>query len=112
LQTSQQTLTSDKAQLASIVANLDGNPDIPIQQHPQYRQALAQRDEAARELRDTVVRAPYNGTVTNVPSLEPGMYLPASTTAFNLVDTDRVWVEAQPKGSSRNKRAIWRVGIR
>jgi membrane fusion protein (multidrug efflux system) len=25
------------------------------------------------------------------------MYLPASTTAFYLVDTDRVWVEAQPK---------------
>ena len=97
LQTSQQTLASDKAQLASIVANLDGNPDIPIEQHPQYRQALAQRDEAARELRDTVVRAPYNGTVTNVPSLEPGMYLAASTTAFNLVDTDRIWVEAQPK---------------
>jgi membrane fusion protein (multidrug efflux system) len=97
LQASQQTLASDKAQLASIVANLDGNPDIPIEQHPQDRQALAQRDEAARQLRDTVVRAPYNGTVTNVPSLEPGMYLPASTTAFNLVDTDRVWVEAQPK---------------
>jgi membrane fusion protein (multidrug efflux system) len=97
LQASQQTLASDKAQLASIVANLDGNPDIPIEQHPQYRQALAQCDEAARQLRDTVVRAPYNGTVTNVPSLEPGMYLPASTTAFNLVDTDRVWVEAQPK---------------
>ena len=97
VQTSQQTLASDKAQLASIVANLDGNPDIPIEQHPQYRQARAQRDEAARELRDTVVRAPYNGTVTNVPSLEPGMYLPASTTAFNLVDTDRIWVEAQPK---------------
>jgi membrane fusion protein (multidrug efflux system) len=97
LQASQQTLASDKAQLASIVATLDGNPDIPIEQHPQYRQALAQRDEAARQLRDTVVRAAYNGTVTNVPSLEPGMYLPASTTAFNLVDTDRVWVEAQPK---------------
>jgi membrane fusion protein, multidrug efflux system len=97
LQTSQQTLISDKAQLASIVANLDGNPDIPIEQHPQYRQALAQRDEAARQLRDSVVRAPYNGTVTNVPSLQLGMYLPASTAAFNLVDTDRVWVEAQPK---------------
>jgi membrane fusion protein (multidrug efflux system) len=97
LQTSQQTLVSDKAQLASIVANLDGNPDIPIEQHPQYRQALAQRDEAARQLRDSVVRAPYNGTVTNVPSLQLGMYLPASTAAFNLVDTDRVWVEAQPK---------------
>jgi membrane fusion protein (multidrug efflux system) len=97
LQTSQQTLVSDKAQLASIVANLDGNPDIPIEQHPQYRQALAQRDEAVRQLRDSVVRAPYNGTVTNVPSLQLGMYLTASTAAFNLVDTDRVWVEAQPK---------------
>jgi membrane fusion protein, multidrug efflux system len=96
LQTSQQTLTSDKAQLASIVANLDGNPDIPTAQHPQYRQALAQRDEAARELRDTVVRAPYDGTVTNVPSLELGMYLQASTTGFYLV-ADHPWVEAQPK---------------
>jgi membrane fusion protein (multidrug efflux system) len=97
LVTSQQTLASDKAQLAAIVANLDGKPNIPVEQHPQYRQALAQRDEDARELRDTVVRAPYDGTVTNVPSLEPGMYLPASTTGFYLVDTDRVWVEAQPK---------------
>jgi membrane fusion protein, multidrug efflux system len=96
LQTSQQTLTADKAQLASIVANLDGNPDIPIEQHPQYRQALAQRDEAARELRDTFVRAPYDGTVTNVPALEPGMYLQASTTGFYLVG-DHPWVEAQPK---------------
>jgi membrane fusion protein (multidrug efflux system) len=97
LRTSQQTLASDKAQLAAVIANLDGNPNIPIEQHPQYRQALAQRDEAVRELRDTVVGAPYDGTVTNVPSLEPGMYLPASTTGFYLVDTDRVWIEAQPK---------------
>jgi membrane fusion protein (multidrug efflux system) len=97
LLTSQQTLVSDKAQLASIGANLDGNPEIPIEQHPQYRQALARRDEVARELRDSVVRAPYNGTVTNVPALEPGMFLPTSTAAFNLVDTDQFWVEAQPK---------------
>ena len=97
LETSKQNLASLKAQSAAIVANLNGNPDIAIEQHPQYQQALAQRDEAARELRDTVVKAPFDGTVTNVPSLRPGMYLPASTTAFYLVDTDRVWVEAQPK---------------
>jgi membrane fusion protein, multidrug efflux system len=84
-------------QAASISAQLDGNPDIPIDKHPQYIQALAQRDEAARELRDSVVRAPFDGAVTNVPQLEPGMYLTASTTAFYLVDTDHVWVEAQPK---------------
>jgi membrane fusion protein, multidrug efflux system len=97
LQTSQQSLASLKAQMAAIVANLDGNPDIPIERHTQYRQALAACNEAARELRDAVVHAPFAGIVTNVPSLEPGMYLPASTTAFDLVDADRVWIEAQPK---------------
>jgi membrane fusion protein, multidrug efflux system len=97
LRTAQQTLASDKAQLAATAANLDGNPNLPSEQHSQYRQALAQRDEDARELRDTVVRAPYAGSVTNVPSLEPGMYLPASTAGFYLVHTPRVWVEAQPK---------------
>lgn len=97
MQNSEQQTKSLQAQLASIAANLNGNPELPLEQQPQYREAVAQRDEAARELRDTVVKAPFDGTVTNVPNLRPGMYLPASTTAFYLVDTNRVWVEAQPK---------------
>jgi membrane fusion protein (multidrug efflux system) len=97
LQSARQQLQSLQAQLAGVVANLSGNPDIAIEQHPRYRQALAQKEEAARELRDTVVTAPFNGIVTNVPSLQPGMYLAASTTAFYLVRTDLVWVEAEPK---------------
>jgi membrane fusion protein (multidrug efflux system) len=35
--------------------------------------------------------------VTNVPSIAPGKYLPASTTAFFLVAADHVWVNADPK---------------
>jgi membrane fusion protein (multidrug efflux system) len=35
--------------------------------------------------------------VTNVPSLQPGQYLAASATAFNIVSTDHVWVQASPK---------------
>ena len=97
LQTAQQQLAQLQNQAASIAAQLGGNPDTPVDKQPQYLQALAQRDEAARELRDSVVRAPFGGVVTNVPQLEPGMYLTAGTTAFYLVDTDHVWVEAQPK---------------
>jgi membrane fusion protein, multidrug efflux system len=97
LRTAQQTLASLRAQRAATAANLDGNPNLPFEQYSQYRQALAQRDEDARELRDTVVRAPYAGYVTNVPSLQLGMYLSASTTGFYLVRAPRVWVEAQPK---------------
>ena len=37
LQNSQQKLASLKAQLAGIAANLNGNPDAPIEDHPNTR---------------------------------------------------------------------------
>lgn len=97
LQQSQQKLSSLTQQLAGIVANLNGNPDIAPEDHPRYRDAAAQRDEAARQLAHTVVMAPMDGVATNVPSLQPGQYLAASTIAFNVVATDHVWVQASPK---------------
>jgi membrane fusion protein, multidrug efflux system len=86
-----------RQQAAVQLARLDGNPDIAVTQHPQYLQARAQVDEAQRQLDHTVVRAPFAGIVTNVPSIAPGKYLAASTTAFYLVDTDHIWVDATPK---------------
>jgi membrane fusion protein (multidrug efflux system) len=97
LQNAQQKLTSLDHQLGAIVANLNGNPDIPIERHPRYLDALAQRDEAARQLTHTVVSAPFAGIVTNVPSIAPGKYLQASTAAFFLVAADHVWVDANLK---------------
>ena len=97
LQTAEQTLASLKAQEAAVVANLDGEPNIPIAQHPLYRQALAQLHQAEWNLAHTVVRAPYAGIVTRVPSLQPGMYLAASTPGFSIVADRSVWVEAQAK---------------
>jgi len=98
------TLGNDTNKLASLrqqaqvqLAKLGGNPDIEVTQHPQYREAKAKVDEAERQLNDTVVKAPFAGTVTDVPAIEPGKYLAASTTAFFLVDTDHVWVDADPK---------------
>ena len=72
-------------------------PDIDVTQHPQYLQAQAQVDEAQRQLDHTVVKAPFAGIVTDVPAIAPGKYLAASTTAFYLVDTDHVWVDANPE---------------
>jgi membrane fusion protein, multidrug efflux system len=97
LQGSQQKLASLNAQLAGIAANLNGHPDAPIEDHPRYKDALAARDEAARQLAHTIVRAPFAGIVTNVPSLQPGQYLAAAAVAFNIVSTDHVWVQASPK---------------
>jgi membrane fusion protein (multidrug efflux system) len=97
LQNAQQKLASVTQQLAAIAANLDGDPNGPVERNPRYLEAVAQRDEAARQLAHTVIRAPFTGIVTDVPSIAPGKYLPASTTAFFLVATDHVWVDASPK---------------
>jgi membrane fusion protein, multidrug efflux system len=98
------TLDNDKGKLAALqrqvqvqLAKLGGDPEIPTTDHPQYRQAKAMVDEEQRQLDHTVITAPFAGTVTNVPSIAPGKYLSASTTAFFLVDTDHVWVDATPK---------------
>ena len=97
LQGAQQKLASVQQQLAGLVANLNGDPNAPIEHHPKYKDAVAARDEAARQLAHTVVHAPFDGIVTNVPSLQPGQYLAAAATAFNIISTDHVWVQASPK---------------
>ena len=98
------TLQADQSKLASLkqqadvqLAKLGGNPDIDVASHPQYLQAKAQVDEAQRQLDDTVVKAPFAGIATNVPSIAPGKYLQASTTAFYLVAADHIWVDSNPK---------------
>ena len=97
LQSAQQKLASLNQQLAAIAANLNDDPDIPVEQHPRYLDAMAQRNEAARQLDHTVVKAPFAGIVTNVPAIAPGKYLQASMTSFYLVATDYVWVDSNPK---------------
>lgn len=97
LQSAQQKLASLQQQLEGLAANLNGDPNAPIEDHPRYKDALAARDEAARQLDHTTVHAPFDGIVTNVPTLQPGQYLAASTVAFNLVSSDHVWVQANPK---------------
>ena len=97
LQDSQQKVASLDEQLAAIAANLNGDPGGPVERNPRYLEAVAQRDEAARQLSHTVVRAPFAGIATDVPSIAPGKYLQASTTAFYLVSADHVWVDADPK---------------
>ena len=97
LEADENKLESLRQQAAVQLAKLSGNPDIPVTQHPEYLQAKARVDEAQRQLDHAVVKAPFAGVVTDVPSIAPGKYLAASTTAFYLVDTDHLWIDATPK---------------
>ncbi len=97
-------LAADQAAVAALqtqaqvqLAKLGGSVDVDVTKTPQYLQAQAQVDEAQRQLSHTEVHAPFAGIVTQVDSLQPGMYLGAATAAFGLVSTTDVWVEANPK---------------
>jgi membrane fusion protein, multidrug efflux system len=93
----QQAVRASESQARALLAKLDGNPEIAVEDMPSFRQAQAQLAEAGREMNHSVVRAPYDGIVTQVNKLQIGMYLGASTAAFGLVSTEHVWVEAEPK---------------
>jgi membrane fusion protein (multidrug efflux system) len=97
LQTDTSKLAALRQQAEAQLEMLAGNPNTPVAELPQYMQAQARVREAQRQLDDTVVRAPFSGTVTQVPSIAPGKYLAASTTAFYLVDSDHAWIDATPK---------------
>jgi membrane fusion protein (multidrug efflux system) len=97
LDMARQQADSDRQAMGSIAAQLGGDPEKPAEQQAAYLQAVAERDQAALDLRHTVVMAPSDGTVGQVPSLQVGMYLKAGTQAFTLVHTNEVWVEANMK---------------
>ncbi len=97
LDASRQKVTVARAQAQSALAQLGGDASQPIEQNPLFLQAKAKVDDAQRRLDDSVVRAPFNGVVTNVNSLQIGSYLEASQQAFSLVSTDHLWILANPK---------------
>ena len=95
----QQALDSLKVSAQVQLAKLSsaGNPDVDVHTMSTYLMAKARLDEAQRELDHTVIYAPFDGIVTQVDTVQPGMYLAASTAAFGIISTDRIWVEANPK---------------
>jgi membrane fusion protein (multidrug efflux system) len=106
----QATLHTAQSQTASLqqqaevqLAKLGGRIGAPLESHPEYMQAKAARDEAQRQLDHTVVKAPYDGTVTQVSSLQPGAMIISSLAAFMptsavaLVSDGAKWVTANLK---------------
>jgi membrane fusion protein (multidrug efflux system) len=103
-------LDTVNAQIASLrqqaqvqLAKLGGAVGLPLEGHPEYLQAQAARDEAERQLDHTVVRAPFDGVVTQVSALQPGAMIVSTlasfmpTSAVGLVSTTDKWVQANLK---------------
>ncbi len=97
LAANQQSVEALKVTAEVQLARLGGDPEVDVRRMSDYLQAQARLDEAQRQLDHTVIKAPFGGIVTQVESVQPGMYLAAATAAFGLISTERVWIEANPK---------------
>jgi membrane fusion protein (multidrug efflux system) len=96
LEVARQRVAASQQDIANVLAQLGGNPDIPVNDHPMVQRAQAVVDQRQIDVDDTVVRAPENGTVTKVEQLQVGDYITAATPVFSLM-SDRLWVEANFK---------------
>lgn len=97
------TLNSLQQAADATLARLNGNPELPVDSFPDVMKARAALAEAERQLDHAVVRAPFDGIVTAVSSLQPGTLIISAMSAFSttsavgLVSDRDLWVEAHMK---------------
>jgi membrane fusion protein, multidrug efflux system len=94
LQTAKANLASLEKEAAAALAQLGGNPDMPIDDQSTVKQAQAAVDSAVRNLRLTSIVAPFDGIPNNVESIAVGSFLNAGQSAFPLVSTHDLYIEA------------------
>jgi membrane fusion protein (multidrug efflux system) len=96
LEVARQKVASTQHDIGNTLAQLGGNPDIAVDQHPLVQRAQAVLDGKEVDLRNTVIHAPEPGIVTKVEQLQVGDYVNTATPVFSLM-SDRIWVEANFK---------------
>lgn len=82
--------------LASLRAELGGNPKIPLEDQADLKVAQAKLDKARYQLSRTSITAPVDGLVSNeVP--QAGEMAPAGLSLISMLGTEGIWVEANLK---------------
>ncbi len=93
----EQAVATTRQQIASVGANLGGDPALNPDQHPAVQQAQAELDRATLDLSYTIITAPDDGIVTQVEKLQAGDYVNAASPVFALVATHNLWIDANFK---------------
>jgi membrane fusion protein, multidrug efflux system len=88
---------SIRQDMARIISQLGGDPDIDPDVHPNYRAALAALAQAELDQRRGTVRASTDGVVAQVDQLRPGDYINAGAPVFSIISQKDAWIEANLK---------------
>jgi membrane fusion protein (multidrug efflux system) len=102
-QNAQSTLSALQDAAKVQLAKLGNDPNAPAASMPSYLRAKAALAEAERQLDHATVRAPFDGVVSEVDSLQPGTLVISAMSAFSttsavgLVSDRNIWVDAAMK---------------
>ncbi|MEM8645584.1 MAG: HlyD family secretion protein [Pseudomonadota bacterium] len=79
-----------------VVADLGGDPNLAVEQHPLFLAALAKKERAELDLARTEIKAPAAGRLSKV-TLQGGEHIEAGNPVFALVKTGEYWVQVNIK---------------
>ena len=85
-----------RQRVQGVLQSLGGNPGIEAEDHPRYLRARTERDQTAIALADTSIEAPVDGVVSNM-KLQAGEYVEEGHAVFSIIESGKVWVEANLK---------------
>jgi len=97
LVTAKLELAFTQQQRDTTLNQLLGNPNLPLEQFPEYAQAKAAVADAQRNLNHTVVRSAISGIATQVDNIQLGRFIAAGSPVFSVIDDQAPWVDANPK---------------
>jgi membrane fusion protein (multidrug efflux system) len=98
-------LASIRERTNRVIAELSGDPDKPVERLPRYAEARAAYDAAMLDVSRAEVKAPFAGVVSNL-KLQVGEYVEKGAPMFSLIESNRLWIEANYKETQLTHMAV------
>ena len=96
LEAAKRRLDSLREKTNRVIAELSGNPNMPVERLPRYAEARAAYDAAMLDLSRALIKAPFAGVVSNM-KLQVGEFVEKGAPMFSLIESGPLWIEANYK---------------